>query len=103
MPTITTIAEYMTAIARINLATPTNILVTTHKEPESLIRLQAYKILATYGTPKEMKFAMAWLRGLQQEISEADADTENKTVTPQPETHPLVPQPAQEASINLVV
>ena len=103
MPTINTIADYMVAVARLNLCTPTNILQTTHNDPESVIRLQAYKILASYGTPKEMKFAIAWLKRLEDEIKEADADTAKKTVVVQVEDSVALTQPAPEARVDTVV
>ena len=103
MPTINTIADYMTAIARINLCTPTNILTTTHNQPESTIRLQAYQILAHYGTPKEMKFARGWLNQLATAEKQYSEHIERTTVEvhPEPSVSPI--EPAQEATVDIVV
>ena len=69
MPYISTIADYMLFIARLNLCTPSEILTSMHKVDCSTITKQAHQVLYKYGNTKERRLAHAYLATHQTEIS----------------------------------
>ena len=69
MPNIDSIADYMVALARLNLDSPSNVLTTMHQESAQTIRRQAHEVLARHGTPKEKRVSAAWLALHTTEIS----------------------------------
>lgn len=69
MPYISTIADYMLHIARLNLCTPSEILTSMHKVDCSIIIKQAHQVLYKYGNAKERRLAHAYLATHEAKIS----------------------------------
>ena len=69
MPHISTIADYMLFIARLNLCTPSEILISMHKVDKDTIIKQAHQVLYKHGNTKERRLAHAYLATQETKIS----------------------------------
>ncbi len=61
MPYISTIADYMVHIARLNLCTPSEIITAMHKVDCATVTKQAHQVLYAHGNAKERRLAHAYL------------------------------------------
>ena len=62
MPKVETVADYIVYVARLNLATPTNILEVTNNSTVDVLVKQAHQVLYSHGTRKERDYSEGWLR-----------------------------------------